>query len=248
MPCMVYSYSRLSLYMTCPFRFYLRYIEKWEEPITAPLALGKAVHKAIESFLKGRDKETALMDGIVEADFYPFDKAEYKELVGKAPCIQGEGLSQNVTIEQYFKLRLSDDPSSPYLQGYIDLVRENFGMYSFVDWKTNRKKYDSTANMQLPLYAWALATIHKLDSVQGTLFFLRYFKNAAVSKVFTVDEMDEARKWALSLAEEIEQKLFLLEVGAGKAGDIFPATPSSHCRYCPFAYDCLKIHTSLGVS
>ena len=45
---MIFSFSRLNLYKTCPYRFFKKYIEGYEEPITYPLALGKGVHKAIE--------------------------------------------------------------------------------------------------------------------------------------------------------------------------------------------------------
>ena len=54
---MLYSFSRLSLYETCPYRFYQKYILGKDDVVTKPLALGKAVHKAIELKIDGASED-----------------------------------------------------------------------------------------------------------------------------------------------------------------------------------------------
>lgn len=75
---MLYSYSRLSLYETCPYRFYQKYILGKDEPVTKPLALGKAVHKAIELKINGVSEHEAIIEAIIESDFHP--EVTYEEI------------------------------------------------------------------------------------------------------------------------------------------------------------------------
>lgn len=234
---MVYSFSRLSLYEECPYRFYLRYVEEKEEPTTLPLALGKAVHQAIELILNGYDIDDALIKAIMESELIlNFD--EVKNLVKKAPIRKGEGLKKGVEVEKHFRLPLSDSENSPYIQGYIDLVREVFGTYEFIDWKSNRIKYKPLDKKQLPLYAWALSKIYKSSHIIGDLFFLRYFKNAQERKSFSKEDMEEARAWAEKIAIEIEDKLLFLKLGE-PVNELFPHKMNSNCKHCSFAAECL---------
>ena len=126
---MLFSYSRLQLYETCPLRFYYRYILGLPEHVTAPLALGKAVHQSIESLIKGSDYKNAIMEGYVACDFHP--EVSFKEisnLVENAPVAKNMG-----ETEVYFRFPLSDSSNAPQLQGYIDLVQAG----KVLDWKTN---------------------------------------------------------------------------------------------------------------
>lgn len=234
---MTYSFSRLSLYVECPYRFYLRYIEKREEPVTEPLVLGKAVHKAIELILKGQEMDDAILSADMEAELL-IDSKELRELVEKAPIRKGEGLGEGVEIEKYFNIPLSNSKNAPVLQGYIDLVRNIFGSYEFIDWKTNRAKYSPADTMQLPLYAWVISKIFKTNEVTGTLFFLRYFKNAQEQMTFYTEDMEKARVWAETTANEIEDKLSRLDNGE-QSENLFPFQPNPHCFHCSFAGDCL---------
>ncbi|MDX8367680.1 PD-(D/E)XK nuclease family protein [Cytobacillus sp. IB215665] len=234
---MTYSFSRLNLYFKCPFKFYKRYIEKETEPVTEPLALGKAVHTAIELKMKGKTQEDALLEAYRDADI-PINEEEYQKLVKAAPVFEGEGTTNDVEVEKYFKVPLYH--GGPELQGYIDVVRNTFGMLSFVDWKTNRKKYHPLNNMQLPLYAWALSKLYNVETVHGTLFFLRYKRKPDMSQTFTRAEMNKGKDWAIKLADEIENKLFILDLDAEKGLELFPDTPSAECTYCPFALECYR--------
>lgn len=234
---MIYSFSRLSLYIECAYRFYLRYVEKREEPVTEPLVLGKAVHMAIELILKGQEVDEAILSADMEAELL-IDSKELRELVEKAPIRKGEGLEEEVEIEKYFKIPLSNSENTHYLQGYIDVVRNIFGSYEFIDWKTNRVKYSPTDTMQLSLYAWALSKMYQADEVTGTLFFLRYFKNAQERMTFHTKDMEQARAWAEKIAIEIEDKLSRLDSGE-QVENLFPFQPNPHCAHCSFAGECL---------
>lgn len=231
---MIFSFSRLKLYETCPYRFRQKYIEGREEPVTQPLALGKGVHKAIESRIKGCNDSESLLNGMVEIDFHPeVSINELNQLFKKAPVIKGMG-----ETEMYFKLPLSDNPRAPEIQGYIDLVQEGEWDYSLWDWKTNHKSYDALDNHQLGLYAWALMTLKGTSSINGRLYFLRFRKGS--QHHFTGQDAEKSRRWAYDLAMEINSKLFLRDIMPEKTDEIFPATPSSACSHCPFAVECFR--------
>lgn len=226
---MIYSYSRLSLFQQCPFRFYLKYIEEREEPVTKPLALGKAVHKGIERIVEGAGFADAIFDGWAEADFHPeVEREELERLVRSAPVYPGMG-----EAELYFCLTLDeDDPFSPQVQGYIDLVQDGL----FVDWKTNRRPYHVLDNMQLSLYAWILMRLKGISSIEGRLYFLRFRQESG--HVFDEADAERARQWALGLAREIEDRRLQAAIEPDSVARLFPPRPSSMCSYCSFAIVC----------
>lgn len=248
MPKMIYSFSRLSLYERCPYAFYLRYIEKREESYNEPLALGSAVHKAIQEILGGLSESDALLSGWTEIDFFPINPEEYKKLVNKAPVTQGYGLESNVSVEEHFKVPLSDDSNAPVIQGYIDLIEKPFGTILFTDWKTNRIMYEPMDTMQLPLYAWALQQTYGIDSITGQFHFLRFNIKNKKTKTFTQNEMETARSWAEDLAIDIEKKLDRLDENNTDINErLFPSTPSAHCRFCSFARECFQNQTGESI-
>lgn len=231
---MIYSYSRLSLFQQCPFRFYLKYIEEREEPMTKPLALGKAVHKALERIIEKTDFEDAVFEGWAEADFHPeVEREELEELVRSAPVYPGMG-----ETELYFCLPLDeDDLFSPQVQGYIDLVQDGL----FVDWKTNWRTYHALDNMQLSLYAWALMKMQGIRYIEGKLYFLRFGQESG--HVFNEEDAERARRWALGLAREIEERRTEIALEPDSVTRMFPPRPSSLCSHCPFVLEC---HQTFG--
>lgn len=225
-----FSFSRLNTYETCPRRFYYRYVLGKEEPDTQPLALGRAVHKAIELVLNGLDLNEAVKEGYIEADFHPeVTLEEITELVQKAPFheIKGE-------TERYFCIPLFDEENSPMLQGYIDLVDGD----RIYDFKTNWSPYNIHENHQVALYAWALSEIEGHESVHGSLLFLRFGLKS--TDVFNREKMDNAIEWARGLVREILAKLEKLQSVPGKDKELFPYKASSACGHCPFVLDCFK--------
>ena len=228
---MIFSFSRLNLYEQCPYRFYNKYILGKKEPVTQPLALGKAVHKAIEDKVNGISQEEAVLSGYAETNFHEeVTQKDISDLVGRAPIYPYIG-----ETEIYFKLPLSDENDAPIIQGYIDLYQPNG---KIIDWKTNRIPYNVLDSKQMALSAWAVSKIKGIKHVEGSYYFLRFRKNS--SHVFKQDEMNAARCWALELAEQINKKIEFLQIIPEEVHKIFPAKPSRLCGHCPFAWECFK--------
>ena len=97
-------------------------------------------------------------------------------------------------------------------------------------------------NMAIGLYAWYLSQITGATEINAELVFLRYpYTDACQAHTYTTKEMEEARIWALTLAEEIDDKVAELNLLDGADGDsLFPATPGKACQYCSHASLCIK--------
>lgn len=227
---MIYSFSRLNFYATCPMRFRFKYLDGLKEEISKPLALGKAVHKAIESKINGDTFSEAVLNGFIEADFHrDVSFLEIAHLVRRAPVKKGIGQT-----EVYFKLPLSSSPSAPYVQGYIDWVKGN----RMMDWKTHWKPYSVMANHQMGLYAWALKQLKGYPIVEASVYFLRFNKES--KRFFRLTDIEKAHQWAETMANEIEGKLSISKIVPEERDRLFPATPSSACRHCFFVVHCYQ--------
>ncbi|GAE93094.1 hypothetical protein JCM21714_2131 [Gracilibacillus boraciitolerans JCM 21714] len=228
-----FSFSRLSLYETCPQRFYYKYVLGMEEPITKPLALGKAVHKAIECLLNGETFQEAIKKAMIEADFHEEVTAiEVEELVLKAPLVHLKGGETEI----YFSVPLfPTEKDSPVIRGYIDLIDGN----QIYDFKTNFKAYEVTDNFQVGLYAWAMEKERKLKGkIRGSLLFLRHKRESKY--YFDEEAREHAVRWARSLVKEIQFKLEMVDFSPSKRKELFSYRASAYCEHCPFTLKCYK--------
>jgi len=235
---MIYSYSRLKRYSDCPASFQYKYIYEMAESTTEPLVLGKTVHAAIQMYLSGTDMHTAIDSAILQEAELPIDRDEVIKLV-QHTMVKGIIDGQ---VEEHLAISL-DDEGLINFQGYIDWWCElSDGSIQLIDWKTNRSKYDPKDNHQLGLYAWYLSQVTGASEINAELVFLRYpYAESSQAHTYTSTEMEEARKWALQLAEEIDDKVAELNLLDGVDDDgLFPATPGKHCQYCSNPSLCIK--------
>ena len=235
---MIYSYSRLKRYADCPASFQYKYLYEMSELPTEPLVLGKTVHTAIQLYLAGTALQSAVDQAILQEAELPVDRDEVLRLV-EHPMVRG---IQGGKVEQQFLIPL-DREGVIQLQGYIDWYEQlPSGAIKLIDWKSNRQKYAPTDNHQLGLYSWYLSQVTGATKIDAELVFLRYLcANSRQAYIYTGIEMEEARKWALTLATEIEDKVAELNLlDGGDDVNLFPAIPGKHCQTCSHASLCIK--------
>ena len=237
---MIYSYSRLKRYEECPASFQYKYLYEMSESPTEALVLGKTVHAAIQMYLNGMNIQLAVDAAIVQEAEIPVNREEVILLVHRSMVTNISGGQ----IELHFVIPL-DSAGLLQFQGYIDWYQElPDGTVRLIDWKTNRQKYSPTDNHQLGLYAWYLAQATGAKEINADLVFLRYpIAESRQAHTYTLAEMEEARDWALQLAEEIEDKVAEWNISGGIDGmsdNLFPATPGKQCQYCSHASLCIK--------
>ena len=242
----VFSYSRLKRYSECPQSFLFKYVLEMAEPVGEPLALGKAVHTAIERFLTSQqagsrvDMTECVASAVAEAEV-PVSFEEALRICLN-PAIREQTFCYGpAEIEQRFDVLLGAGGLYT-LQGTIDYAETGLpdGSIYLLDWKTNRIKYGADT-LQLQLYAGVLAEKYGAERVLAKLVFLRYQANSSVeTSVIDAPAMEEARRWAFRLAQEIDVNLAALQCFENDAATLFPARPCAACQTCGYAYQCTK--------
>ncbi|MDP2661580.1 MAG: PD-(D/E)XK nuclease family protein [Dehalococcoidia bacterium] len=191
------SYSQISLYLECPLRYKLVYLEGLQgDGVPAALVFGRAIHTALAGFYRNvMDREPFELAGFLQA----FADAWEGEVEGKE-VIYREGedfvtllelgrtmlraFARSATpqtiigVELPFEFRLEHpftgkDSSIP-IRGVIDLVEEDeAGTLWVVDHKTAARAYSQNqvaGDLQLLIYA---AAVRQLDVVEGRDVLLR---------------------------------------------------------------------------
>lgn len=123
-----FSFSRLSLFRTCPKRWHNKYVLGLEDPAGAPAILGKTVHKANELCLNGHPFEDAVVTAYMEKGDSTVEKSTVESMVKRALSYGYRG-----PTEHHFFMPLA---KGIRLQGYIDLIPNNSQIPTIVDWKT----------------------------------------------------------------------------------------------------------------
>lgn len=224
----LFSFSRLTLYQSCPRRFYYKYVLELDDPAGFPAILGKTSHKAIELCYNGYFFEDAIVTAWLEESDMTVEADELRSLVQTALSYGLNGIP-----EKHFVLPLAQGIN---FQGYIDLLDYNREIPLIVDWKTGWNQYKVMDTWQLPLYAAAVMEETGAQMVQGMLAFLRF--NRTESAVITRETASQAKAWAVRTAEEVQLRLDLLS--GLEAREAFPSSPSPACRHCPWSYECLS--------
>ncbi|SHE95682.1 PD-(D/E)XK nuclease superfamily protein [Desulfofundulus australicus DSM 11792] len=233
----VFSYSRLSKYESCPAAFYRHYCLHAEGVPSEASVTGKAAHAVIEAAMKLGCKEEMffrVMSEIALATSPLEIKPEQVFILTYRNPVLREFHPDN-RVEEHFVVPLDDeDPFAPKVQGYIDLWRDGSHI-ELIDWKTNYKAYKPTDTHQLGLYAWYLSR-RTGRAVRGKLVFLRL--NEVLEHEFSYRDMEGAREWAYTLAQEIQDKLCMINEGADHQ-QLFPTRVGDACRECEYAVECI---------
>ncbi|KLU62327.1 PD-(D/E)XK nuclease superfamily protein [Peptococcaceae bacterium CEB3] len=224
----LFSFSRLSLFATCPRRFAYKYIEGLDDPPGPPAVFGKTVHKAIELCLHGYSFKDSVTIALLEKGDSTVDRATMKSMVKTALSYGLRG-----PTEQHFVLPLA---AGIKLQGYIDFEGLSAPPPLIVDWKTGYKTYQVLDTWQLPLYAAAVMKKTGERTVKGVLAFLRFRRTQHAQ--ITKEKASLAVSWAIQMAEEIQQRLDFLAVL--EPHEAFPYRASPACGNCPWSLLCLR--------
>jgi putative RecB family exonuclease len=193
------SYSQLALYLECPLKYKLRYLEEGgyaDEPVPAALAFGTAIHQALAAFYRqAMDREPFTLAGLLGAFAEAWRaEAERREILFE----DGEdfegllALGQEmlrvfarsvwpmrvIAVEVPFEFRLEHPRTGEEfhipLKGVIDLVEEDEnGTLWVTDHKTAGRAYSEqqvAGDLQMLIYA---AAVKQLDVVEGREVLLR---------------------------------------------------------------------------
>ena len=250
-----WSYSALQTYLTCPMRYYFRYIEHAEverTPISIPF--GRAIHLVLsERAMKGTSYT------IVDAkeDFAVYFKGEtevcenltYKPdedywFWDKRGCDMLElALAEwpdDYTVKSVAEAFSVDVPGlSKPLVGEFDLVVTDGGDETICDWKTASMK-------------WSTGRVDR--DLQATVFCYAFMQKYGINPLFRFDVYTKAKTpahyqfYTLRTNDDFDRFVYL----AGKidkavnTGIFLPLESCMNCAECSYGSRCKAIHRKVA--
>jgi DNA helicase II / ATP-dependent DNA helicase PcrA len=243
-----FSYSRLSLYETCPRKYEYAYVLRVPQKPNAALSFGITVHNTLKDFYSLLKQSQTGLEGITKEptkgellNLYEknwvsmgYESSKQEELRKK----EGVKIMKNyfdkvfnsgekpLRLEESFNVHIGETVFTGKIDR-IDLSKNKEGVkeVTIVDYKTGREKEskDVKNDLQLPLYA--LFAQEKL----GFKVVKAQYVYVETGKILEVDISQKRRELA---------KEKLMEVIEFVKGAEFKPTPGYLCRYCDYNSIC----------
>lgn len=226
-----FSYSRIDTYNSCAAKYFYSYILKEPRQFNAPAVLGNIVHEVLENVLQ-KDVEINL-DQLKEEyetsipKWDPDNKIP-NDLINAGRVIIDEFYDTNSdkTFNIYDKEMPFDLIIGSYrIRGFIDRVDFNGDQIYITDYKTGKWEVSAKEvpnNLQLGIYALAIANLFRDKEVYAELYYLRSGRKKGHK--FTPEEIDAVKEKVINnIKKIIEDRNF---------------TPTSNprtCSYCDHA-------------
>jgi hypothetical protein len=240
---MIFSYTQLSQYLTCPRRYEYRYIEGLRPPDnSASLVFGRCFEAALTALFKREDAASAL--------FQAWQEQRHCELVFPRGETWDQMFHRGVTLLERFaqdhKIEIADPEvdlqvplqrflGSHEVHGFADAIGLFRGERALIDWKTTSARYaDEVPELvrldpQLICYSW-LSGIRRV----GFVVFVR--KRLPEIQYLFAEITDSQRRdfeeLALVTIASIERGSFPRHCGIR-----FPNNPCSSCPYLSICLD-----------
>lgn len=229
---MKFSYSRVSTYKQCPYRFKLQYIDELKtlENLEADNALyiGSMLHKAIETDVDTAIKEYYEMFPII-TDAHINETIKVEALAPKVKWLLPEGKHEVPLEDEEFK-------------GFIDYLTNN-EIFDF-KYSNNIERYLESG--QLHVYKYFA---EKLLGVEIKYLYYVFVKKITIrqKKTETVEQFRNRLKSELS---EVQPQIICVEYDHSKVEKYletveeiknateFPKNPSKLCNWCPYKNYC----------
>lgn len=216
---MVWSFSRLTSFETCPHQWFLKYIRKADDKDQFYSSYGKLMHSILERYYSG---------WLSREELAPAFLCEFTDMVkGKRPAFSTVEKYINKAVEYLetfdkfdyetiaVEKRVDFEISGKKFTGYIDYVGFKDGEYYIIDHKSrdlkpksNRKK-PTTMDRELDdklrqLYLYSVAIKAEFGAYPKWLCF-NCFKSGEFIKIpFDMVAFEATIEWALELIEKIE--------------------------------------------
>ena len=240
---MIYSYSQINQYLSCPRGYRYRYLEGWREKDTrANLVFGRAFEHALAAYFKGEDSGQRLHD-----EWAKFRNAELDYGRGDNwDTVLTEGImllerfcqDNRVQIEnpnRHLQVRMSRKlSSSAEFVSFIDALGQLDGRQSIIEWKTTSARYSEepegllALDPQLLCYSWMTG----IPEVAMVVFVRKRFPEIQyLHTTITESQREEYGRLVEDTVRQIEAARFLPHSGI--------RFPNNGCVTCPFIGHCL---------
>lgn len=242
---MTWSYSRISTFDQCPYKFFLKYISDSREVPMFYAEFGSFIHRILEGFYKGElTKDEMLMTFLTDFSSEVKGDRPSAEIVGKY-IQKGSEYLRGFEPFPYKMLevekRIDFELNGRRFVGFIDYLGEDSdGGLIIVDNKSrdlkprsNRKKptlKDAELDEMLKqLYVYSYGIQEEFGRAPKKLCFNCFKAGVFIEEDFNEVARDDAFRWAFKTIEEIEEE-----------EDFDPSLDYFYCNFlCEVHDDCV---------
>src|SRR3989441_711325 len=238
---MIYSYTQISQYLTCPRRYRHRYLDGWKEKDTrAAMLFGRAFERALAAYFLREDPAAALFRewsanqnlGLHYANGDTWDRMLQQGVQLLDRFCQDDRIRirqprRNLQIKFSHALSETND-----FVAYVDAIGHLDGTRCLLEWKTTSSRYPEepegllALDPQLVCYSWitGIAEVALVVFVRKRLVEVQYLHTT-----ITDDQRREFGQLVEDTIRRIESAQFLPHSGIR-----FPQNPCSSCPYIGF--------------
>jgi hypothetical protein len=239
---MIYSYTQISQYLTCPRRYRHRYLEGWREKDTRPAMLfGRVFEKALGALFLRQDPGAVLFQewSACKSQVQSCDNKSWEHLLR-----QGIQLLERFVQDDRVRVRqprrnLQVKFTRPVsgnndFVAYVDAIGQLDGERCLLEWKTTSSRYPEepegllSLDPQLVCYSWitGIADVAQVVFVRRRMAEVQYLRTT-----ITDEQRQEFGDLVENTIGQIESGYFLPHSGIR-----FPQNP---CTTCPYIGLCL---------
>jgi PD-(D/E)XK nuclease superfamily len=241
---MVYSFTQLSQYLSCPRRYRYRYLDGWQEKETrAGLLFGRAFEAGLAAYFRREDAVATFFEqwAVYQHSDLDFSRGDTWKSMFEQGIKLLELFAQHDRVQVRYprrnlQVRVSK-PISPYSEftGYIDAYGDVDGRRCLLDWKTTGARYPNepagllALDPQLACYSWLTGE----PEVSFVVFVRKKMPEIQYMRcTITQQQRDDFGALVRDTVAQIEAGLFLPHSGIR-----FPQNP---CTSCSFVGLCLN--------
>ena len=217
---MQWSYSRIKSYDDCPYRFYLKYIDKCESEDKFYASYGSFMHKIIEKYYKKElSKDEMLTEFLVSFSDNVKGKRPSSKIVEKyIQCgidyLEGFEPFKYSMVDVEKKINFKVNGLN--FEGIIDYLGEKDGEYYIIDNKSRdlkprSKRKNPTLNdkeidsMLKQLYLYSVAVKQEYGKYPKSLCFNCFKSGTFIEEPFREEICNETVEWLSKKVDEIKE-------------------------------------------
>src|SRR5438552_8979736 len=241
---MIYSYTQVSQYLTCPRRYRHRYLDGWQEKDTrANLLFGRVFELALAALFRREDPGAVLFR---EWSAYQHSDLNYSGN-GTWNLLLQQGIQLLERFVQDDRVRIRQPrrnlqikfkrplPNGNDFVAYVDAIGQLDGTRCLLEWKTTSSRYPEepdgllALDPQLVCYSWitGISEVAQVVFVRKRLVEVRYLRST-----ISEDQRQEFGHLVESTIRQIESGHF-----PAHSGIRFPQNPCTTCLFIGLCLD-----------
>lgn len=240
---MVWSYSRIETYNSCPYSWFLKYIKKYKEKDKFYASYGSFMHRLIERYYKRELTKEDMLEAFLSRFSTDVKGTRPRQSTVQKYIKNGSDYLRNfqpfdykmIDVEKQVNFVIDDIP----FIGYIDYLGEKNGEYYIIDNKSRVLKPRSGRikptvkdkeldTMLKQLYLYSAAIYQEYGKFPKSLCFNCFRTGIFIEEQFSKEVYSTVIDWAKKKIKEIEE-----------ADEFYPNVEFFLCNYiCGVSEDC----------